>query len=289
MKNNCVRGISENGGIIFCAVDATKMINEMEQIHKTSAVVTAALGRLLIASGLMGVMLKSNDDSVTLRVDGDGPCGLLVAVSNGKGDTKGYVTNNVVEIELRQDGKLNVGSAVGKNGVISVVKDFGHKKPYIGQTQLISGEIGEDIAAYYAQSEQVPTVCGLGVLVNEDLTVKSAGGFMVQLLPGATQEEIECLEKNILAMQSVTQMLQQGITPEDMMHIALKGFNPNILDEQNIAYKCTCSKKRSEKILLSLGKQELEEMMKEDNEAEIACHFCNKKYKFILTELIKKY
>ncbi len=283
-----MRGISENGGIIFCAVNATKMISEMEKIHKTSAVVTAALGRLLIASSLMGVMMKSNEDTVTLRVNGGGPCGNIVAVSNGKGDTKGYVTNNVVEIPLRQDGKLNVGVAVGKNGVLSVVKDFGNKKPYIGQTQLVSGEIGEDIAAYFVQSEQVPTVCGLGVLVNEDLSVKSAGGFMVQLLPGATEEEISCLEKNISCMQSVTQMILKGLSPEDMMHIALKGFNPNILDEQNITYKCTCSKQRSEKILLSLGKQELKDMMKEKDEAETVCHFCNKKYKFILSQLINK-
>ncbi len=288
LEKNCVRGISENGGVAFCGVDATKMISDMEQIHKTSAVVSAALGRLLIAAGMMGVMLKHNDDSITLRINSDGPIGTMLAVSNGKGDTKGYVTNNIVELPLRDDGKLNVGKAVGANGTLSVVKDLGLKEPYIGQIPLVSGEIGEDITSYYAQSEQMPTVCGLGVLVNEDLSIKSAGGILIQLLPGATEEEITMLENNIANMQSVTKLLQEGKTVLDMMHIALEGFNPEVLDEQTIKYDCKCSYEKVEKIVLSLGEKEIASMIEEKDDAEVVCHFCTKKYNVFLPGLINK-
>ncbi len=286
-KNNCIRGISENGGVAFCGVDATQMVCDMEKLHETSAVVSAALGRLLIAAGMMGVMMKHNDDSITLKIKGDGPIGTLCAVSNGKGETKGYVANSVVELPLRQDGKLNVGMAVGKEGMLSVVRDLGLKEPYIGQVPLVSGEIGDDITSYYAKSEQMPTVCGLGVLVSEDLSIESAGGFLIQLLPGATEEEITMLEQNIKNLQSVTNLLKEGKTPYDIMHIALKGFNPEVLDEQNICYNCNCSYDKVEKIVLSLGKDEIKNMIEEKEDAEVICHFCNKKYSVFLPDLMK--
>ncbi len=287
-NNNCIRGISEDGGVIFCAVDTTETVREMEKIHRTSAVCSAALGRLLTAAGIMGAMAKHVDDSITLSIKGGGPCGTVLAVANGRGDVKGYVGNGLVEIPLRADGKLDVGGAVGKDGTLSVVKDLGLKEPYVGQIPLVSGEIGDDITAYYAHSEQVPTVCGLGVLVDADLTIKRAGGFLIQLLPGATEEEITRLEKNIQAMSSVTDLLESGKTPEDMMYMALDGFNPNVLDEQSVRYHCDCSEERVEKVMISLGRDEIEKMIREKSDAEAVCHFCDKKYTFDLTQLLQK-
>ena len=202
-NHNMLRGISENGGIVFYGVDSTEIVREMERLHKTSAVTTAALGRLLTAASMMGIMLKSTQDSVTLQIKGGGPAGRLLAVSDGTGNVKGYVEHPVVELPPRADGHLNVGAAVGKDGTLDVIRDLGMREPYIGQVPLTSGEIAEDITTYFAISEQVPTVCALGVLVDKDLSVRCAGGFVVQLLPGATEEEIEHLEKNIKAMPSV--------------------------------------------------------------------------------------
>ena len=206
---NMIRGISENGGVIFCGVDSTNLVRTMEQIHKTSAVTSAALGRLLTAASIMGIMLKNSKDSITLRVNGGGPAGTVLAVADGMGCVKGYVENPVVEIPLRPDGKLNVGGAVGRDGTLSIVRDLGLKEPYVGQIPLVSGEIAEDITSYYATSEQIPTVCALGVLVDPDLTISCAGGYLLQLLPGATEEEITMLEKNIANVPSVTTLLQQ--------------------------------------------------------------------------------
>ncbi len=286
-EKNCIRAISENGGIAFCGVNATQMVREMEEIHKTSAVISAALGRLLIAAGMIGAMLKHVDDSVTLRINGGGPAGTLLAVANGRGETKGYATNNVVELPLKANGKLDVGAAVGTDGVLTVVKDLGLKEPYVGKVPIVSGEIGDDITQYYAKSEQMPTVCGLGVLVGEDLSIKSAGGFFIQVLPGATDEELTMLEKNIAALSSVTNLLQEGKTPTDIMHMALKGFNPEVLDEQLISYNCKCNYDKVEKIVLSLGQDEIKEMIKEKDDAEVVCHFCNKKYNVLLSGLIE--
>ena len=206
-NHNMLRGISENGGIVFYGVDSTEIVREMERLHKTSAVTTAALGRLLTAASMMGIMLKSTQDSVTLQIKGGGPAGRLLAVSDGTGNVKGYVENPVVELPPRADGHLNVGAAVGKDGTLDVIRDLGMREPYIGQVPLTSGEIAEDVTTYFAISEQIPTVCALGVLVDKDLSVRCAGGFIVQLLPGATEDEINHLEKNIKAMPSVTTML----------------------------------------------------------------------------------
>lgn len=273
-----IRAISENGGVIFCAVDSTPIVREAERIHQTSAVTSAALGRLLTAASMMGVMLKNEDDSLTLRVNGGGPAGTVLAVSDGLGNVRGYVQNPVVELAPRADGKLDVGGAVGRDGTLSVVKDLGMREPYVGQVPLVSGEIAEDITAYYAVSEQTPTVCALGVLVDTDLSILAAGGYLLQLMPGASEAEITRLEQNVAAMPSVTQLLTSGATLEDIMARAMDGFSPNVLDERQVSYRCNCTRQRVERALLSLGREELTRMAQEENPVEVSCQFCDKKY-----------
>ena len=280
-----IRCITSNGQVMATAVDTTDIVNKAEQIHTTSAVVTAALGRLLTAASMMGNMLKGKDNSITLRVQGGGPLGSLIAVSDFNGDVRGYVTNPVVELPLNEKGKLDVGGAVGKEGNLYVIKDLGLKEPYNGMVPLVSGEIAEDITAYYALSEQTPTVCALGVLVNPDLTVKKAGGYIIQLLPAAEDATIDKLEDGIKDIESVTKMLLDGMSPEDIIRRALKNFEVEVLYSQDIEYKCNCSKQRVEKALLSMGKAELQSMADEMDGAEINCHFCDKVYKFTKGEI----
>lgn len=283
---NLLRGISENGGVVFYGVDSTQIVRQAEKYHKTSAVTTAALGRLLTAASMMGMMLKSRRDSITLQIKGGGPAGRLLAVSDGSGNVKGYVQNPVVELPPRADGHLDVGGAVGRDGTLDVIRDLGMREPYIGQVPLVSGEIAEDITQYFAISEQVPTVCALGVLVNRDLTVQCAGGFIVQLLPGATDDEIDRLEANIKAMPAVTAMLAEGKSIRDMLDLALDGFAPEILDSEHVAYLCDCSEDRVKRMLYSLGRKEVENLRAEDPIAEINCQFCDKKYHIDLNELL---
>ena len=285
--HNMLRGISENGGVVFYGVDSTEIVREMERLHKTSAVTTAALGRLLTAASMMGIMLKGSKDSITLQIRGGGPAGRLMAVSDGTGNVKGYVENPVVELPLRADGHLNVGAAVGKDGTLDVIRDMGLREPYIGQVPLVSGEIAEDITSYFAISEQVPTVCALGVLVNPDLTVKCAGGFILQLLPGATEAEIDRLEKNIQGMSGITALLNEGKTVEELLHMALDGFAPEILDSYHVTYRCDCSAERVERTLRSLGRAEVERLRDEDPVATVDCQFCGKVYHIDLNELLK--
>ena len=287
--HNMLRGISENGGIVFYGVDSTEIVREMERLHKTSAVTTAALGRLLTAASMMGIMLKSTRDSVTIQIRGGGPAGRLLAVSDGTGNVKGYVENPVVELPPREDGHLDVGNAVGRDGTLDVIRDLGMREPYIGQVPLTSGEIAEDITSYFAISEQVPTVCALGVLVDTDLSVRCAGGFIVQLLPGATEQEIDLLEQNIKAMPSVTAMLEQRKTVRDMLDMALQGFQPDILDSYHVTYRCDCSRERVEGMLRSLGRKEVEKLRDEDPIAEVNCQFCDKIYKVDLNELLENW
>ncbi|MBQ5911466.1 MAG: Hsp33 family molecular chaperone HslO [Clostridia bacterium] len=282
-----IRCITSCGEVMATAVDTTDIVNEAERIHRTSAVVTAALGRLLTAGSMMGNMLKGKDDTITLRVNGDGPTGSLIVVSDFNGDVRGYVQNPVVELPLNEKGKLDVGGAVGKNGLLYVLKDLGLKEPFSGSVPLVSGEIAEDITSYYALSEQIPTVCALGVLVNPDLSVKAAGGYIIQLLPAASDKTIDKLEKSIMEMASVTTMLSGGMTPEEIVKTALKEFEVEVLYTQDIEYKCNCSKERVSKALISLGKEELTEMAEEKGVTEISCHFCDKVYKFSSSELKK--
>jgi len=288
--HNMVRGISENGGIVFYGVDSTEIVREAERLHKTSAVTTAALGRLLTAASMMGIMLKSTQDSVTVQLRGGGPAGRVLAVSDGTGNVKGYVEHPVVEgLPPRADGHLDVGAAVGRDGTLDVIRDMGLREPYVGQIPLVSGEVAEDITAYFAISEQIPTVCALGVLVNPDLTVKCAGGFIVQLLPGATDAEITRLEDNIKKMPSVTAMLGQGKTITDMLSMALEGFTPDLLDSYHVEYHCDCSEERVRRMLKSLGREEVERLRDEDPVAEVDCQFCDKIYRIDLNEFLEKW
>lgn len=288
-QDNLLRGISENGGIVFYGVDSTDIVREMERVHKTSAVTTAALGRLLTAAAMMGAMLKSRTDSMTLQIKGGGPAGRLMAVVDGDGHLKGYVQNPVVELPPREDGHLDVGGAVGHDGTLDVIRDLGLREPYIGQVPLVSGEIAEDVTRYFAISEQTPTVCALGVLVNEDLSVRCAGGFIVQLLPGALESEIVQLEKNIAAMPSVTSMMEQGKTVKDMLDMALDTFAPEVLDTSFVEYRCDCSEERVHRMLKSLGKKEVENLRNEDPVAEVHCQFCDKTYRVNLNEMLKNW
>ena len=282
-----IRGLSENGGIVFCGINSTDIVCKAERLHKTSATCSAALGRLLTGAALMGSMLKDDRDRITLRVNGGGPAGLLIACTDGTGNVKGCIDHPLVEIPPRADGHLDVGGAVGRDGVLTVIRDNKlQKEPTVGQVPLVSGEIAEDLTAYYAYSEQIPTVCALGVLVDPDLSIHCAGGYLVQLLPGATDAEITRLEANIAAMPSVTEMLQAGATPRDMMEKALAGFAPSVLETRQVSYRCDCSEERTREMLLSLGRRELEKLRDEDPRCEVVCHFCHSKYEFDLNRLL---
>lgn len=282
-----VRYITEDGSAFVIAADTTSLVAEAERIHKTSAVNTAALGRLLTASSMMGDMLKGKDDSITLRLNGNGPAGSLIAVSDSDGNARGYVQNPVVEIPLNDKGKLDVKGTVGTNGYLYVMKDIGLKEPYIGQTQIISGEIAEDITNYFATSEQTPSVCALGVLVNPDLTVSASGGFIIQLLPGCPDEIIDKIEYSLQDMEAVTTMLSKGMTPDDIAKRAMKNIPIEKLDESHVEYKCNCSKEKVEKALISSGREALQEMIDAKEDIEVECHFCDKKYVFTPEDIEK--
>lgn len=279
------RAISADGSVMAMAIDSTDIAARIEEIHHTSAVVTAALGRLATAASMMGVMLKGEGDSVTVRVDADGPAGVLIAVADSRGFVKAYVENPVVELPLNARGKLDVAGAVGRNGYLRVIKDLGLKEPYSGQVPLVSGELAEDVTQYYAVSEQTPTVCGLGVLVNPDLTVRAAGGFLVQLLPFADDAAIDQLERNVKAIPPASAMIDQGMQPAEICEKLLEGLSPQILDDYFPAYRCDCSRERVERAVISLGKAQLDQLIEEDHGAELSCHFCGKRYAFSEQEL----
>lgn len=270
------RAIAKDASVVACAVDATDIVAQIEQIHQTSAVVTAALGRLSIAASMMGYGLKGQNDTITLRVSGGGPSGMLTAVADSRGNVKADVEHPIVELPLNAQGKLDVGGAVGADGTLSVVKDLGLKEPYVGVVPLVSGEIAEDIAQYFATSEQTPTVCGLGVLVKPDLTVQVAGGYLIQVLPFASDACIDTIENNLKTLPPMTKMMTEGMTPDQIALRLLDGLEPNLLDEAEVAYHCDCSRERTERMLLSLGAKELQSLEEEQKTIEVCCHFCGK-------------
>lgn len=274
-----VRGISDDGCVLVLASDTTDISETARRIHNTSKVCTAALGRALTGASFMGIMLKGQDSSVTLRFNGGGPSGSVIAVADMDGNVRGYVMNPDVNLPLNEKGKLAVGTAVGTDGFLTVIKDIGMKEPAVGQVPLVSGEIAEDITSYYAISEQIPSVCALGVLVNPDLTVACSGGFLIQLLPTADDTIIAKVERGLNNLPSVTAMLAEGLAPEDICKKVLPEFNVEILDTAECEYKCNCSRERVEKAIISVGKAELEEMAK-DECTEVKCHFCPSVYKF---------
>lgn len=282
-----IRCITSDGAVMASAIDSTEIVAEAERLHKTSAVVTAALGRLLTAASMMGNMLKGENDTVTVKIDGGGPAGAVTAVADSIGFVRGYAVNPVVEIPLKANGKLDVSGAVGTDGNVFVIKDLGLKEPYNGFVPIVSGEIAEDITSYYAVSEQIPTVCALGVLVNPDLTVKKAGGYIIQLLPAADESTISRLEENLKKARPVTEQLEEGKDILDILKAMLDGFETEVLSENEVGYKCRCSRERTEKTIASLNLSELESIYEEMPEVEIKCSFCGKAYIFDRAEIGK--
>lgn len=284
MKDYVIRAIDEEKSIRVFIATSTNMVEKARNIHNTFPVATAALGRSITAASIMGLMLKGDKDKITLQFRGDGPINNILAVSNNKGQVKGYLSNPHIDVPNREDGKLNVGKAVGR-GKLIVIRDLGLKKPYIGQANIISGEIAEDLANYFAASEQQPSAVALGVLINRDISVKAAGGAIVQVLPNISEERISKLEENLKELSSISTLIDEGLSPEEILKKVFGEFNMKITEKEEIEYICDCSKERMEKALISLGESEIKEMIEEDGEAEIVCHFCNKKYKFSKTEL----
>lgn len=285
--NELVRMISDDGTLYVLCVNSTEMVQHAQNIHSLSKVCSAALGRLITGASMMGILLKGKDDTLTLKMSGSGPASPIVAVANSDGYVKGYVGDAHVKLPLNSVGKLDVSGAIGKDGNLTVIKDLGLKEPYMAQIPLVSGEVAEDITAYYFVSEQTPTVCGLGVLVNpDDEQVLLAGGFLIQLLPTADDETITKVENGLKGIKSVTAMLSDGLTPEEICKKVLPEFNMELLDRSNVEYRCDCSLERVTNALIAAGKDGLREMA-EDPETEVVCHFCNKKYIFTSDEILK--
>jgi len=287
MNNYILRVTSADKSIRGFFAVTTGLAEKARTLHNTTPVATAALGRAITAGSIMGLMIKGENDKLTLQIKGDGPAGGIVVVSNYQGIVKGYIANPDVEVPLREDGKLNVGAAIGREGKINVIIDMGLKEPYVGQYSLVSGEIGEDLAHYFTFSEQTPSAVALGVLIDRDHSVKAAGGFIVQPLPDASEESISRLEENISGMKPITALIEEGKTPEDVMNIVLDGFEPEVLEKYEVDYQCDCSREKFEKALVTIGREELEKILLEDGGAELVCHFCNKKYNFSGEELQK--
>lgn len=284
MSDYIVRATAAEGQIRAFAAYSKDTVEKARKAHNTSPVATAALGRLLTGGAMMGIMMKGDKDILTLQIKGDGPIGGLTVTADAKGRVKGYVNNPDVMLPANSLGKLDVGGAVG-NGILSVIKDLGLKEPYVGQTELVTGEIGDDITYYFASSEQVPSAVGLGVLMEKDNTVRQAGGFIIQLMPFAKEEVIAKLEENLAGVKSVTEYLDQGLTPEQLLEILLGNLGLEINDTVEMDFSCNCSKNRVAKVLISLGEKELGNMVEEGKEIELNCHFCNTNYTFTVNEL----
>ncbi|MCD8190977.1 MAG: Hsp33 family molecular chaperone HslO [Clostridiales bacterium] len=286
MADELVRVITTDGAVMAAAVSGREMVAQAQRIHGTSSVATAALGRTLLAASMMGNQMKGADNSVTIQIRGGGPIGQITCVAGADGCVRGCVSDPRVYLPPREDGKLDVGGAVGADGSLTVVKDLGMKEPYIGSVPLVSGEIAEDITAYYAASEQTPTACALGVLVDSrDQHVYAAGGFLVQLLPGADDAAIDKVERGIEKLGYVTRHFEEGETPLELVMEALSEFEVEVLETVPVGYRCTCSRERFGRALLTLGRDELKSMAVEQGGAEIKCRFCNEVYRFSKEEL----
>lgn len=286
MSDYIVRATAGNGSIRAFAATTRDLVQHAREIHHTSPVASAALGRMLTAAAMMGSMLKGDKDIITLQIRGEGPLQGIVATGNSKAEVKGYVFNPSVEVPDLYPGKLNVGGAIGK-GSLSVVKDIGMREPYAGKIELVTSEIAEDLTYYFAQSEQTPSAVGLGVLIETDTSIRRAGGFIIQLLPDATEEMIEKLEKKLAAVPYVTDLLDMGETPEGILQMILGDFDLRILDTIPTTFSCNCTRERVEKALISIGREELETLIREDKKANLHCHFCNREYDFTEAELIR--
>lgn len=279
MTDYMVRATAGNAQIRAFAVTTRNIVETARQAHNTSPVVTAALGRLLTAGVMMGSMLKGEKDLLTLQIKGDGPVRGLTVTANAQGEVKGYADVPDVILPANAKGKLDVGGAVGR-GTLNVIKDMGLKEPYVGQTELMTGEIGDDLTNYFASSEQTPSSVGLGVLMEKNNTVRCAGGFIIQLMPFAEEETIVRLEHNLSLINSVTALLDQGLTPEELLKRVLDGFDVEITEKMQCGFVCNCSSERVERALISIGKEELHSMIEEGEPIEVNCHFCGKNYVF---------
>ena len=286
MKDYIVRATAGGGSIRAFAATTRELVQHAREIHHTSPIASAALGRMLTAAAMMGTMLKGEKDILTLQLRGEGPLQGVVVTSDSKAQVKGYVFNPSVELPDQIPGKLDVRSAIGA-GHLSVIKDIGMREPYAGKIELVSGEIAEDLTYYFAQSEQTPSAIGLGVLVETDTSIRRAGGFIIQLLPDAAEEMIDRLEKKLAAIPYVSDLLDMGQTPEDILQMILGEFDLNILDKVPTHFYCNCTRERVEKALISIGRDELEKIIQEDKKANLHCHFCSKEYDFNEAELIK--
>lgn len=284
MKDYIIRGTAANNTIRVFAATTKGLVEEARQIHNTTPVATAALGRLLTAGSIMGTMLKGEKDLITLQIKGNGPIGGLLVTADSKSNVKGYVHNPLVDIPLNEKGKLDVSSALGI-GILNVIKDIGLKDPYIGQTHLVSGEIAEDLTYYFANSEQTPSSVALGVLIDRDYTVKQSGGYIIQLMPGIDKEVITELEEKLKKVAPLTTMFEEGKSPEDIIEDILGSFGVTIHEKIETRFNCNCSRERIEKALISIGRKDIEEMIDEGKSIEMNCHFCNKSYEVTIDEL----
>ena len=280
-----VRAITSDGMVQAVAVTTRELTERARQIHTTLPVATAALGRTLAAASMMGNALKDDGASLTLQIKGSGPLGTILAVSDPEGNVRGYVQQPHVDLPLRSDGKLDVGAAVGSEGTLTVIKDLNMKEPYVGSVALLGGEIAEDLAAYFVESEQIPTACALGVLVDRDQSVRSAGGYIIQLLPGAGEDVITKVEGGVMAAGAVTALLDQDDDPERLLRRVLSDFQLEILETSPVTYKCYCSRDRVERALISLGADELESILREQGGCQLTCQFCDTVHAFSREEL----
>ncbi len=291
MSDYLVRGMSVDGFVKAVAIRSTEIVRRGAQIHKTTPNATAAFGRALTAASMMGNMQKVDNGSMTLQIKGGGPIGTIVCVSDPTGNVRGYVYEPNVPLVEKFPGKLDVGATVGTDGTLTVIRDLQMKEPYVGSIELVTGEIGDDVTAYFAQSEQTPTACALGVLVDRDQSVKVAGGYLLQLLPDAPEETIDALEKGIQRAGAVTAMLEQGMTPEEILGAVAGDLGVVFMQTQEISYKCYCSRQRVVQALISLGKQELTEIMEEGKDFPVECQFCDEQYVFTpqdVADILKK-
>ena len=285
MADRIVRAISTDGMVQAAAICSRDLTERARQIHKTLPVATAALGRTLAAASMMGNALKSDGASLTLQFKGGGPLGTVLAVSDNEGNVRGYVTNPHVDIPLRKDGKLDVGTAVGHEGTLTVIKDLHMKEPYVGTIDLLGGEIAEDVAGYFVESEQIPTACALCVLVDRDQSVKAAGGYLIQLMPGAAEDTIAKVEGGIMAAGAVSAILEKNDDPEAMLRTVMSDFDLKILETCPVEYRCYCSRERVERALISLGREELEQMLSEQGGCQMTCQFCDAVYEFTAEDI----
>ena len=279
-----IRAIAADGMIRMTAVDSRDMVERMRVIHGMSRVITAAAGRTITATSIIGSSLKGEDDSVTVRINGGGPAGTILCVSDSGGNARGYAANCSVELPLKPNGKLDVSGAVGTHGMLTVIKDLNLKEPYVGSVELVSGEIAEDFTSYFASSEQTPSACALGVLVGPDGAVRAAGGYLVQLMPGADDAVAAALEQSILQIGTVTGVLDGG-NAEDLMRMVLVGFDPVLLDRRPVSYRCYCSREKVLAALAGIDRNELEDMRRENKPVEVTCQFCDRVYTFSPDEL----